>query len=130
MIRKAMRNGYVLGQSVQGGAYAISNEGLDALGRAGYLRNPLMWLNTAMVEDVLVSTMIMATGKKLLGHAANGEVFGVLHKGLPDFPEKLLERGYGIAHSLRNDPRHSEPELRAFFKGRRDTERSENEGLA
>jgi hypothetical protein len=124
IIRKAMARGYVLGQSVQGGAYAISMTAINRLAERGYLADPMLWLNTDLVEDVMVSMLVMASGMELMGFAANGEVFGVLHKGLPDLPERLLERGYGIIHSVRNDPRFSEGEIRAFFQNVRSSSRN------
>lgn len=119
IIRRAMANGYVLGQSVQGGAYSISTAAINTLAQRGYLADPMLWLNTDLVEDVMMSMLIMASGMELQGFAANGEVFGVLHKGLADRPQRLIERGYGIIHSVRNDPHYSEEEIRAFFQNSR-----------
>jgi hypothetical protein len=79
----------------------------------------MLWLNTDLVEDVMMSMLVMASGMELMGFAANGEVFGVLHRGLPDVPERLLERGYGVIHSVRNDPRFSEGDIRVFFQNMR-----------
>lgn len=123
VIRRAMAHGYVLGQSVQGGAYAISMAAINRLAECGYLADPMLWLNTDLVEDVMVSMLVKASGMELLGFAANGEVFGVLHKGIPDTPQRLLERGYGIIHSVRNDPRISERDIRAFFQNMRSNPR-------
>lgn len=119
IIRRAMGQGYVLGQSVQGGAYAISMTAINRLADRGYLADPMLWLNTDLVEDVMMSMLVMASGMELMGFAANGEVFGVLHRGLPDVPERLLERGYGVIHSVRNDPRFSEGDIRVFFQNMR-----------
>ena len=124
IIGKAVANGYVLGQSVQGGAYAISMRALHELASCRLLNDPFLWLNTDLVEDVMMSMLVRAAGMQLMGFAANGEVFGVLHKGLPDLPARLIERGYGIIHSIRNDSRFSEAEIRDFFRTKRPSLRS------
>jgi len=119
IIRRALAHGYVLGQSVQGGAYAISARALNTLADQKLLDDPQLWVKTDLVEDVMMSMLVMAAGMQLHGFAANGEVFGVLHKGLADTPQRLLERGYAIIHSIRNDLRWSEAEIRAFFQQHR-----------
>jgi hypothetical protein len=119
VIHQAVNRGYTLGESVLGGAYAISTRALGRLAENGFLNDPLLWLDTALVEDVMMSMLVMAAGMQLFGYAANGEVFGVIHKGLADAPEKLLERGYGIIHSVRNDERCTEEEVRDFFRSAR-----------
>jgi hypothetical protein len=124
-IREAIDHGYVLGQSVQGGAYAISMTALAGLTVHRFLDDALLWLNTDLVEDVMMSMLVMASGMQLLGFAANGEVFGVLHKGLPDLPERLIERGYGIIHSIRNDSRFSEEQIRTYFRKCRRQQKSQ-----
>jgi hypothetical protein len=116
IIHRAVHQGYTLGESVQGGAYAISTRALGKLAENGFLNDPLLWLDTALVEDVMMSMLVMAAGMQLFGYAADGEVFGVVHKGLADMPERLLERGYGVIHSVRNDARWSEQEVRDFFR--------------
>jgi hypothetical protein len=83
------------------------------------MSDPMLWLNTALVEDVMMSMLVMATGMQLYGYSGTDEVFGILHKGLADEPEEMMRRGYGIIHSVRNDPRHSESEIRQYFQSRR-----------
>ncbi len=53
------------------------------------------------------------------GHAADGDAFGVKHVGLPDTPQRLLDRGYSVIHSVKSDARVGEEEIRAFYRQRR-----------
>ena len=121
-IGRALQNGYHYGEHVSGGAYGISREMLDRMERWGYFDQRLAWADTEMSEDVMFGMYALAVGLGMTGFAANGEVFGVKHVGLPDSPERLVERGYSVIHSVKNDQRFSEEEIRAYFKARRDAD--------
>jgi hypothetical protein len=43
----------------------------------------------------------------------------VSHRGLPDTPQRLLDREFAIIHSVKNDPALAEDEIRAFFAAAR-----------
>ncbi|HEY2441098.1 MAG TPA: hypothetical protein VGI07_12755, partial [Solirubrobacteraceae bacterium] len=58
-------------------------------------------------------------GFRLAGHVDEGETFAVAWRGLPDTPEGLVTRGYSIIHSVKNDPRITESEIRRDFAARR-----------
>ncbi len=45
-------------------------------------------------------------------------VFGLQHVGLADTPARLLERGFGVVHSTKNDAL-PEADVRAFFAAAR-----------
>jgi hypothetical protein len=118
-IAAARRNGYHYGEHVQGGAYAITREMLDRMERYGYLDERMIWADTEMSEDVMLGMYAFAVGLNMAGLAATGEVFGVKHVGLPDEPAQLLERGYSIIHSIKNDQRMSEADIREFYRQKR-----------
>ena len=118
-IGRAVRNGYHFGEHCQGGAYAASRELLNRMERWGYLDERLAWADTEMSEDVMIGMYALAVGLGMAGFAATGEAFGVKHVGLPDTPERLVERGYSIIHSVKNDPRASEEEIRTYYRARR-----------
>ena len=118
-IDDAVRNGYPYGQHVSGGAYAVRRAMLDRMRDLGYLNDPTVWADTEMSEDVMVGMYAWACGFGLAGLAADGEVFGVKHVGLPDTPERLVGRGFRIIHSVKNDPRATEEEIREYFRARR-----------
>ena len=121
-IKQALRNGYRFGEHVSGGAYGVSREFLDRMERWGFFDQRYCWADTEMSEDVMFGMYALAVGLGMTGFAANGEVFGVKHVGLPDTPDRLVERGYSVIHSVKNDQRFSEEEIRAFYKARRDAE--------
>jgi hypothetical protein len=122
-IRDAIAAGYRPAEFILGGAYAISGEAIRRMERKGYFADPLLWLHTHFSEDVVLSMYTCGAGLHLLGLAADGQPFAVQHYGLPDTPERLIERGYGIVHSLKSDPHRSEDALRSIFKGRREQDR-------
>lgn len=115
----AVANGYVYGENCLGGGYAMSRESLAEMNRRGYLDDHLIWAGVDVPEEVMMCMYVRATGKVLKNHVDRNEVFGVRFVGLPfDLPE-LLERGYSIIHSVKNDNRHTEDQVRQFFKSRR-----------
>jgi hypothetical protein len=119
ILREAFARGYVAGHHCLGGAYAITQSSLEAIAAAGYLRDPLLWLDTSIGEDVLVSCLVQAVGKRLLDCCSDNDVFGIRYRGLADVPDRLVERGFSIIHSTKSDPRYSEEWLREYFRFRR-----------
>jgi galactosyltransferase len=115
-IRAALAHGYRFGEHCLGGAYAVSNELLKRMLAAGYLDDPKAWLAIDCPEDVMIGMYTKAVGLKHMNSVAPGEVFGVRYKGLPDEPAKLIEVGYSVIHSVKNDPRMSEEKIREFFR--------------
>jgi hypothetical protein len=118
-IRAALANGYRFGEHCLGGAYAIAGALLQRMLAAGYLNDPTPWLGIDCPEDVMIGMYTKAVGLRHMNFVAPSEVFGVRYKGLPDVPEKLIERGYSVIHSVKNDPRMSEETIREFFRKRR-----------
>jgi hypothetical protein len=125
IFREAFARGYIAGHHCLGGAYGITQSTLRTIAEAGYLRDPLLWLDTSIGEDVLISCLTQAVGKQLVDYCRNNEVFGIRYRGLVDTPDKLLERGFSILHSTKSDPRVSERELREYFRIRRHPLKSE-----
>jgi hypothetical protein len=106
LIAAALANGY--------------DAALDRMARSGYLREPLgRWMHVDMAEDVMVGLHVRAVGMTLANFVRPGEVFGVRYQGLPESPSRLVEMGYSVIHSLKNDPGFDEPAIRRFFKRRR-----------
>jgi glycosyltransferase involved in cell wall biosynthesis len=116
----ALKNGYEMGEHCQGGAYGISGSFIRKLSDAGYLNNPLLWLRAGLGEDVMMGILAKAVGFGLSDFNGPGEVFGVQHIGLAGAPEELLNRGYGIIHSVKDSAEYSEVEIRDYFRCVRD----------
>jgi hypothetical protein len=118
-ISDAMRAGYEAGEHVSGGAYAATRTLLDRMFEKKYLAERHCWADSAMSEDVMMGIYARACGLTIEGLAADGETFGVKHVGLPDTPQRLLERGYSVIHSLKNDARFTEDQIREFYREHR-----------
>jgi hypothetical protein len=86
---------------------------------AGYLNDPMMWMDIDLAEDVLAGVIVRAVGLKLANHVKPGEVFGVRWRGLPAPPATLVRQDYAVIHAVKNDPEYDEATVRAFFKARR-----------
>lgn len=118
-IHTALKLGYTLGEHCQGGGYAISHELVDRMAERGYLDDPFLWQRVNITEDVMLGLYARAVGLKLYGLTMVGEPFGIQYKGLADTPQGLLDRGYAVIHSVKEDPRFTEDEIRAFFRDHR-----------
>ena len=115
-IAAARRHGYGYGEHCLGGAYAVSGELLRRMNAAGYLDDPARWLSIDCPEDVMVGIYTRATGMTFRGFVGNNEAFGIRYKGLADSPEKLLDRGYSVIHSVKNDAKFTEEQIREFYQ--------------
>ncbi len=117
-IQEAFAAGYVAGEHCLGAAYALSADAVARFAARGYLDDPLIWLRTHG-EDVTLSMYVRAAGLRLHGMVGAGEPFGVRWRGLANSPEWLLAQGHAFIHSVKNDARFPEQEVRAFFRARR-----------
>lgn len=104
------------GQHCQGGAYGISKEFILRMTNKGYLNDALRWLYIPIDEDKMMGAYCSSVGLALGDLSRSGEPFGVQNVGLAYGPREMLDRGYKIIHSVRNDAAMSENDLRRFFK--------------
>ncbi len=121
-ITEAIRAGYRPAEFILVGAYAFTGEAVRRFAMHGFLDDPHLWLGTHFSEDVVLSMYVCATGLRLHGMTADGEPFAVQHYGLPDTPERLVERGYSVIHSVKSDARFSEAAIREFYRKRREAQ--------
>jgi len=119
-ILRARREGYIDGEYCQGGGYALSGEAIKKMKEAGCLEDPLLWLREPQAEDGIVSMYIRTINMEIKGLADDEQPFGVKWRGLVDSPDRLLQRGFSIIHSVKNDSSFSEDEIRDFFRHRRE----------
>jgi hypothetical protein len=115
LLDRARRNGYEFGAHCLGGAYAV--------GRALLARHDLLdwrpWVRTGLGEDIVVGVLVAAAGLDFRGSVGAGETFGLGWQSLPLSPDQLIDRGYSIVHSVRDQTYGTESELRAYFRARR-----------
>lgn len=119
-ITEALAAGYQPGWHCQGGAYAISIPALRRIAEMGRFDDPTLWLYSGISEDIMMSMYVRTAGFDLCSLIQDGEPFGVLHLGLPDTPDRLLARGFGIIHSVKDYESFKEKETRAFFAAQRE----------
>jgi hypothetical protein len=79
-----------------------------------------MWLNMRMADDALMGMYTRAVDMDLAGMEEE-DVFGVMQHVLPDSPQRLLERGFAIIHSVKSapEPELTEEDIRDFFRAQR-----------
>jgi hypothetical protein len=120
IIRRALLNGYRLGEHCSGGAYAVSPNCLHALNEAGLLAEPTLWLQTPLGEDQVAALSAASVEFGIGTFDPEHEVFAVRHLGLPYPPEELVKRGYSIIHSVKDYEGQREVDIRAYFRKRRE----------
>ena len=102
ILRRAELHGYVAGQSVLGGAYALSRACVEALDRDGYLH--LVQTGPRIAEDVTFSLLAQAAGFELHEFAAPEQPFALAWRGLPMPSAEILARGKKVVHSVKLEP--------------------------
>jgi hypothetical protein len=112
----AVSAGYEYGENCLGGAYAVRRSCISEMNRRGYLDRPDYWTPIDVPEEVMLHMYARAAGYRLKNYVSPGEVFGIRLAGLPFPMQELLERGYSIIHSIKNDKRSTEAEVREFFR--------------
>jgi hypothetical protein len=115
-VREALARGYDPGEHCIAAGCAISAPMIAGMAARGWLDEPRQWLNTRLGDDIMLGIMARALGLDLRDVHA---VFGLKHIGLADTPQRLLERGFAVVHSVKNDPHHREEEIRSFFAAQR-----------
>jgi hypothetical protein len=119
LINRARRNGYVLGDWCQGGAYALSPEFLRRLAADSAFAQPRDFLHTDFGEDVLMALITYALQLRIQYTAGPARLFASKWKGLYGSPAALAAAGHGIIHSLKDHEGRNESDSRAFFSARR-----------
>jgi hypothetical protein len=119
VLRQAILNGYRLGEHCAGGGYAMSLACARALHAQGWLGDPLLWLQVPLGEDSVSALLAAAAGYQVKSFDREGEPFAIRHFGLPDTPERLVQRRHSIIHSVKDHGAQKEEILRSYFRERR-----------
>lgn len=119
----SIRNGYQVGDGVQGGAYAVSHSCLDTIIRHGWLHgkngyHPSIIKGQHVAEDSLIAMLTYAAGFKAQDIGGPGQPFGIWDVGLPMPPEELVKQNRLVTHSIKYRDEVSLT-ARAFFRVRR-----------
>jgi hypothetical protein len=121
----ALRNGYAIGDGVQGGAYALSRDCLDGIVKRGWMHGgggyrPGIIKGHQVAEDSLITMLTYAGGFKAADIGGPGQPFGIWDIGLPMPPEELVRQNRLITHAIKYQDEVSVSQ-RDFFRKRRAT---------
>jgi hypothetical protein len=119
----ALKNGYVLGEGVQGGAYALSRACLDSIVNRGWLHGggqyrPGLVKGHQVAEDSLITMLTYAAGFRAVDIGGPGQPFGLWDIGLPMSPEELVQQNRLVTHAIKYRE-ESAIAQRDFFRNRR-----------
>jgi hypothetical protein len=116
VLLEARSAGYAAGEHCLAAGCALSAALVGALSARGWLARPERWLGARLGDDIVLGAMTRACGLALRDCHA---IFGLKHVGLADTPPRLLERGFAVVHSTKNDPWLDEASIRSFFAAAR-----------
>lgn len=120
----AVRNGYQIGNGIQGGAYAVSQNCLNTMIHHGWFHehhgySPSRIRGRQIAEDSLITMLTYAAGYRAADIGGPGQPFGLWYPGLPMTPEELVFQNRLVTHAIKYHDTASK-EARAYFKARRD----------
>ncbi|MBN1964312.1 MAG: hypothetical protein JW910_06680 [Anaerolineae bacterium] len=115
LLSMAERYHYDLGEHCLGGAVYFSGACIARIAEAGWFAHEAV-ARSLLAEDHLFSLLARAAGFRLGEFGGPNDPMAVQWKGLPDSPQRLLERGKKIVHSTRFWRDMPEGEVRAFFQ--------------
>lgn len=98
----------------------VSRELLARMSSLGAFDDYRMWSAFPFSEDRMMGLYAALSGVRAVDFSERAEPFGTKASGLAFSPRELREREHSIVHSVKNDEKHSESEIRAFFKANRD----------
>jgi hypothetical protein len=118
-IAAARRHGYGYGEHCLGGAYAVSGRFLQRMGQHGWFDDWPAWIPLDIGEDVCIGVYVRAVGLACADANRPGEPFGVEYRDLPLPPGDLVDAGYAVVHSIKDQDGSTEAEIRDYFARRR-----------
>lgn len=118
---EAIQRGFWWDEFCQGGAYVVSRAMVDRMANAGYIEMRDLWTNSHFGEDRAMGMYARAVGLRVRNFSGRGEVFGVHNPGLAAEPAELVNAGYALIHSVKNDRRFTETTIRDYFRVRAPT---------
>lgn len=120
-LQMGVRNGYGIGDGVQGGCYAIRGECLTRMGQLGFLdrwKHPNVIKGRQVAEDSLITMLVYAAGFTGTDIGGPGQAFGLWDIGLPMPPEELVRQNRVVTHAIKYRDEAS-LDARSFFRARR-----------
>jgi hypothetical protein len=120
LLLRAYKNGYHLGDSVQGGAAVYRYEAVVALNECGLLgRSELAGIG--LHEDYIFGLCLFSIGYRLgeFGNKFDDLPMGVDWRVLPAAPSELMELGKSIIHSTKGFEAMDEQAIRSEFRSAR-----------
>lgn len=105
-LERALANGYVLGEGVQGGCYALRQSCLQRIEAAGWLEGadgyrPSRIKGQQIAEDSLMTMLVNAIGFIAQDFGGPGQPFAIMDIGLPMPPEDLVREKRLVTHAMK-----------------------------
>ena len=126
----AEKNGYIIGDGVQGGAYALTSVCLGKMIQGGWMhgRNgyrPSTKKGWHIAEDSLIAMLAYTVGHRVEEFGGPGQTLGIWDVGLPMPPEMLVQQNRLIAHAMKYRDKVS-LDARRFFAEKRAIDKKTN----
>lgn len=111
----AIKNGYRIGENVQGGAYALS---ADFIRKFQLTKKPSLkfWAHRPLTEDSVTAIFNKSLGFNFLNAIDPNGGFGVSHLSLPFSLDEMLQKKYGFIHPIKSKDEATEEKMRASIR--------------
>jgi hypothetical protein len=119
IVRDARAAGYCWGEHALACAFAIPRDVILDWCDDGLLDDVCLFLGSDLGDDPVLGLLVRRSGRRLANLVGRNEPFAVAWRGLPMDPPELLQGGYSIIHSVKNDAAWPEARVREFFASRR-----------
>lgn len=121
LLQRARKEGYQLGDSIQGGAAIYRYEALLALEKNGLLGRAEL-AATGLQEDYIFGLCLFSIGYHLgeFGNKFDDLPMGVDWRALPAAPQELMALGKSIIHSTKTFEAMDEQAIRNEFRSARE----------
>jgi hypothetical protein len=114
-IEAAIHRGFRSTEYCQGGASVVTRDMIDAMAVSGYLESPETWINLPFGDEPVMAMYARALGMDICDCSNEGEPFGIQYIGLPYPLETIRARRHSLIHSVKNDRRYTEAQIRSYF---------------
>lgn len=114
-IQTAIGRGYRSTEYVHGGASIVTRSMIEAMAVLGYLDSPETWISLPIGDEPVMAMYARALGMDICDYSDEGEPFGIQYIGLPYTLETIRARQHCLIHSIKNDRRYTEEQIRNYF---------------
>ncbi len=118
VLKRAKRNGYILGEHVLGGALIFSATFVNTLVKDELFLSPI-WADVNVPEDACFALACCAAGFSMHDFSLPGDPLAIQWRGLSAEPDELIQSGKYLIHSTDFSAKLQQKEILDYFRAQR-----------